>query len=287
MFKPRSSFIVVDEIRTHYWSAGDPGKPTVVMIHSGEFGASAELSFENNLERLAGSFHVLAPDMIGFGLTDKIVEFGLRMRHERRIKHLSRFLEVVGVDRAHFIGNSIGGSVVLHDLLETTPRLPVITLTSICGAPPNNETARAVLQGFDGTRESMKAIVKLLLHEERWLDDGYIERRHQSALIPGAFEAAAAARLGLPNNQSRPPSAPNFAAYSRIRVPTLLIAGAHDRCCPGWPEEAAAAIPGSRLEIFKNSAHCAQLEEPILFNEMFIDFIQTATHGIGERIGSP
>jgi 2-hydroxymuconate-semialdehyde hydrolase len=277
MWKPISNFVVVDAIRTHYWSAGDLGKPTIVMIHGGEFGASAELSFENNLQGLAERFHVLAPDMIGFGLTDKIVEFGLRMRHERRIKHLSRFLEVLGIEKAHFVGNSIGGSVVLHDLLEETPRLPVLTLTSVCGAPPNNEAARIVLQGFDGTRESMEAILKLLLHEERWLDEGYVERRYQSALIPGAFEAAAAARLSLPSSQNRPPSAPNFAAYSRVRAPTLLITGAHDRCCPGWSEEAAAAIPGSRLEIFRDSAHCAQLEEPSLFNEMLIDFILTAS----------
>jgi 2-hydroxymuconate-semialdehyde hydrolase len=279
-----SNFVIVDEIRTHYWSAGDPSKATVVMIHGGEFGASAELSFENNLQRLAESFHVLAPDMIGFGLTDKIVEFGLRMRHERRIKHLSRFLEVLGIRKAHFVGNSIGGSVVLHDLLEDNPHLPVSSLTSVCGAPPNNDAARAVLQGFDGTRESMKAILKLLLHEERWLDDGYVERRYQSALIPGAFEAAAAARLSLPSRQNRPPSALNFAAFSRVRVPTLLIAGAHDRCCPGWSQEASAAIPGSRLEIFQRSAHCAQLEEPALFNDMLIDFILNVEQANQERI---
>jgi 2-hydroxymuconate-semialdehyde hydrolase len=268
-----SNFVVVDGIRTHYWSAGERRNPALVLLHGGEFGASAKLSFEYNLEKFAESFYVLAPDMIGFGLTDKIVEFGLRMRHERRIKHLSRFLNALDVKKAHFVGNSLGGSVILHDLLEDTSRLPVITLTSICGAPPNNEAARLVLQRFDGTRESMKGIVKLLLHEDRWLDHEYVERRYQSALIPGA---AAAARLSLPSSQSRAPSPPNFSAYARIRVPILLIGGVHDQCCPGWVEAAAAAIPGSRLEVFRDSAHCAQLEEPTLFNELLIDFVSTA-----------
>jgi 2-hydroxymuconate-semialdehyde hydrolase len=276
MPKPNSNFVVVDGIRTHYWSAGDRSRPALVMLHGGEFGASAALSFEHNLERLAESFHVVAPDMIGFGRTDKIVEFGLRMRHERRIKHLSRLLEVLCIEKAHFVGNSVGGSVVLHDLLAATPRLPVVTFTSICGAPPNNDAARAVLQGFDGTRESMREIVKLLLHDARWLDGEYIERRHQSALIPGAFEAAAAARLSLPSGRNHSPAPPDLTGYSRVRTPTLLVAGAHDRCCPGWSEQAAAAIPGSRLEIFKHSAHCAQLEEPAAFNELLIDFISSA-----------
>jgi 2-hydroxymuconate-semialdehyde hydrolase len=271
-----SHFVVVDGIRTHYWSAGDRGLPAVVLVHGGEFGASAALSFEHNIERLSDRFLVVAPDLIGFGLTDKIVEFGLRMRHERRIRHLSRMLEVLCIEKAHFVGNSVGGSMVLHDLLAATPRLPVMTFTSICGAPPNNETARAVLQGFDGTRESMRKIVQLLLHDERWLDEAYIERRYQSALIPGAFEAAAAARLALPG-RSRPPVPPDPAAYSRIHIPILLVTGAHDQCCPGWSEEVAAAIPGSRLEVFKDSAHCAQLEEPAVFNELLIEFISTVS----------
>jgi 2-hydroxymuconate-semialdehyde hydrolase len=272
---PNSNVVVVDQIRTHYWSAGDPRNPVVVMLHGGEFGASAELSFEKNLEALAEVFYVLAPDMIGFGLTDKIVEFGLRMRHERRIRHITQFLHALGVEKAHFVGNSVGGSLVFHDLLEEKPLLPVITLTSICGAPPNNEPARNVLQAFDGSRDSMKAILKLLLHDARWLEHDYVERRYQSALIPGAFEAAAAARLSLPSRQIRTPSAPSFAAYARIRTPMLLITGAHDQCCPGWSEEAANVIPGSRLEIFNNSAHCAQLEEPSTFNAMLIDFISS------------
>jgi 2-hydroxymuconate-semialdehyde hydrolase len=178
--------------------------------------------------------------------------------------------------------------LVLHDLLEEKPLLPVITLTSICGAPPNNEPARNVLQAFDGSRDSMKAILKLLLHDARWLEDDYVERRYQSALIPGAFEAAAAARLSPPSRQIRPPSAPNLAAYTRIRTPMLLIAGAHDQCCPGWSEEAANVIPGSRLEIFNNSAHCAQLEEPTAFNAMLIDFISSIPHGeLTARAGRP
>jgi 2-hydroxymuconate-semialdehyde hydrolase len=277
MSAPSSNVVVVDGIRTHYWSAGERRSPALVMLHGGEFGASAELSFENNIEILGETFFVLAPDMIGFGLTDKMVEFGLRMRHERRIKHLSRFLDVLDIKRAHFVGNSLGGSVILHDLLADTPRLPVITFTSICGAPPNNEAARSVLQSFDGTRESMRGIVKLLLHGERWLEDEYVERRYQSALIPGAFEAAASARLCLPSSQSRAPSPPNFSTYPRIKVSTLLVAGARDQCCPGWSEGAAAAISGSRLEMFRDSAHCAQLEEPTLFNEMLIDFVSTAS----------
>jgi len=55
-----SRYVSVDGIRTHYLEAGD-GRP-VVLLHSGEFGGCAEISWEFVLPKLAERYHVLAPD---------------------------------------------------------------------------------------------------------------------------------------------------------------------------------------------------------------------------------
>ena len=60
-----SKFILVEGMRTHYFEGGR-GFP-MVLLHSGEFGASAELSWEFTLPALSQHFHVVAPDWLGFG----------------------------------------------------------------------------------------------------------------------------------------------------------------------------------------------------------------------------
>src|SRR5579872_3837963 len=103
----RSRFINVDGIRTHYLEAGE-GRP-IVLLHSGEFGGCAELSWEFTIPRLAQQYRVVAPDWLGYGETDKLYDFGGGMA--RMMKHLRRFLEIMELEVSDFVGNSAGGSI--------------------------------------------------------------------------------------------------------------------------------------------------------------------------------
>ena len=84
--------VYVGDIKTHFLEAGNG--PDLVLLHGGEYGASAEITWRYNIDTLAQRFHILAPDIPGWGLTDKLYSFsdpaGLR------IKHLQRFLETLG-----------------------------------------------------------------------------------------------------------------------------------------------------------------------------------------------
>src|SRR5271156_6279365 len=80
--------VLVDGLVTSYLEAG-AGDP-VVMLHGGEFGASAELGWERNIAELAAHHRVLAPDLLGFGQSAKVIDFvdgrGLRIRHVARFR---------------------------------------------------------------------------------------------------------------------------------------------------------------------------------------------------------
>ena len=65
--------ILVDGLQTHFLEAGD-GDP-VVLLHGGEFGASAEIGWEKAIPALSRHYRVLAPDMLGFGESAKVVDF--------------------------------------------------------------------------------------------------------------------------------------------------------------------------------------------------------------------
>ena len=50
-------------------------RPSVLLLHSAEFGGSAETSWFNNIDALASRYHVLAPDHLGFGRVDQLDAF--------------------------------------------------------------------------------------------------------------------------------------------------------------------------------------------------------------------
>ena len=99
----RRRFVNVSGIRTHYLEAGDG--PVLVLLHSGEFGGCAELTWEHNIPALAEQFRVIAPDWLGFGETDKLYDFVSGA--ERRMRHLVAFLELLAIGEADFAGASM------------------------------------------------------------------------------------------------------------------------------------------------------------------------------------
>ena len=119
-------YISVDGIRTHYFEAGESHrgkKPSMLLLHSAEYGGAAEFSWEFNLPALGRHYHVLAPDHLGFGLTDKIFDFNGQF--DRRITHIRRFIEVMGVGPVHVMGSSMSGGLSLTVAARKQPDWPM------------------------------------------------------------------------------------------------------------------------------------------------------------------
>lgn len=269
----RSRFVVVDGLRTHYLECGEG--PTVVALHSGEFGACAELSWEYNLAALGRHFRVVCPDMLGFGLTAKIHDFG--DRRARVLHHLRRFCEVMEIANVPFLGNSMSATMVLRDAASDRPLLPSSAMVAIAGGghSPHNED-RETLLSYDCTRESMRQVLKVLFHHEVWSnDDNYLDRRHRLSLVPGAWECAAAARFHAPAGRATPEfGVPDGIAYERINRPTFLLAGREDRLKePGYVEGVSARIPGCRFLEVPDTAHCPHIEDSRTTTTAIVDFL--------------
>jgi 2-hydroxymuconate-semialdehyde hydrolase len=264
----------VDGLVTGYLEAGE-GDP-VVLLHGGEFGASAELGWERNIAALAARHRVLAPDQLGFGQSAKVIDFvgGRGMR----IRHVARFCEVLGIESAHFAGNSMGAINLLADTTSEAPLLPVRSLAIICGGGQiqQNEHFDA-LQQYDATLPAMRRIVEALFYSPSFpADEDYVRRRFASSIAPGAWEAVAAARFRRPD--AAPSATPSTArAYQRIGVPTLVVEGGGDKLLPtGWAAEIAGQIEGARSVVVDDAGHCPQIEQSSVVNELLLDFYAVA-----------
>lgn len=260
----------VDGLRTHYLEAGT-GDP-VVLLHGGEFGARAEIAWEKTISPLAKHYRVLAPDMLGFGDSAKVVDFvdgrGLRIRH------IARFCELVGIDSAHFVGNSMGAINLLVDLTSETPLLPVRSLVAICGGGDIQQNEHtAALYDYDATPGAMRKIVTALFSDPSYpADDDYVTRRYVSSIAPGAWESLAAARFRRPGLEA-PAMPPSARDYQRIAVPALVVEGGADKLLPaGWAAQIAGQIRHGRSAVIAAAGHCPQIEQSGAVNELLLSF---------------
>jgi pimeloyl-ACP methyl ester carboxylesterase len=269
----RSRFVQIDAIQTHYLEAGE-GRP-IVLLHSGEFGGCAELSWEFQIPMLAERYRVVAPDWLGYGQTDKLYDFG--GGQARMMRHMRRFIEIMSLEGADFVGNSAGGSIFSRALANdpSAYRLRSLALISSGGFSPDNEHRRAMMD-YNCTTEGMKALLRGMFVDPKWSEDeAYVRRRVELSTRPGAWETVAASRF---KNPVTPPreffGQPDVTPYENISVPTLIVAGKDDKLrLSGYADELAKRIPQSELHVLERCGHCPHIERAEDVNEILSHFL--------------
>jgi pimeloyl-ACP methyl ester carboxylesterase len=263
--------ILVGDVKTHFLEAGSG--PDLVLLHGGEYGASAEITWRYNIDALAKRFHIVAPDILGWGQTDKIYSFtdpaGLR------IKHVQRFLDILGIGRAFFVGNSAGGGLVLRASVRTPAPFQIQKMVTICGnASVFKTNSQADLENYTPSPENMKKIVALLYHDAKWQSEENIRERYASSIIPGAWETLSAARLRSPAHQVRSTTEEFVKQLAQLTTPLLIMSCDHDPLNQSdWEVNFQKIVSGSRVYRFKRSAHEPQIEETEEFNRVLTEFL--------------
>lgn len=92
----RFNTVDVDGLKLFYREAGDPGRPTVLLLHGFP---SASHMFRDLIPELAGNYHVVAPDLPGFGMTEQPARDQFGYNFENITNVIDRFTEVLGLDK--------------------------------------------------------------------------------------------------------------------------------------------------------------------------------------------
>lgn len=271
----QSRFVTVDGMRTHLLEAGEG--PPVVLLHSGEYGASAETSWPDVLPALAAAgYHAVAPDWLGFGRTDKVVDFA--DPKGRRMRHMAAVVDALALGPAAFVGTSMGGTYLAQDLAAERPTLDAAAAVLVSGGGfvPYNDARRAI-QDYDLTEEGMARILRTVMYSPRLADDvEHVRRQHRMSLEPGAWQCAASARLRSPGQEADGGEFGKRDAtrYEAIGVPALIVAGADDPLrLPGYADELASRIPDAELAVYSECGHVPNLEHPDRFLTDLLSFL--------------
>lgn len=263
--------VFVGDVRTHFLESG--AGPDLVLLHGGEYGASAEITWRHNIDYLTQRFHVIAPDMLGWGGTDKVYNFSDPAGH--RIRHIQRLLELLGITKAFFVGNSGGGGTILRASVMEPPPFQILKIVTICGnASVFKTNSQADLENYTPSLENMKKIVALLYRDPKWQTEQNIRERYESSIIPGAWEALSAARLRSPAHQARSTTEQFVKKLSQLSIPLLIVSCEYDPLNQrDWDIQFQKIVPGSKIHRFMNSSHEPQIEETDEFHRVITEFL--------------
>jgi pimeloyl-ACP methyl ester carboxylesterase len=260
----REHTIEAGGFETHYLEALPEGEPeaTVVLVHEGAIGADARTCWGGLIPLLAERHRVLAPDLLGYGDSAKVVYLD-RQPYDFRIAHLAAFCAAVGVENAHFVGHSFGGSLVLRALASPAPRLPARSGVSISGSGGPWRVAEAVreLGRFDGTEDDVRRIVSMMVDDFPGLEDN-VRRRYANTRKPGHVEACLALRLRHPAPAPKAEGRPWPEDLRDCPVPLMVVGGERDVLMEtGWTGHFDDVSPRIRTRTL-DAGHAPNIDRP-------------------------
>jgi pimeloyl-ACP methyl ester carboxylesterase len=231
--------------RVHFRVAGS-GQP-VVLIH-GLSGSSRW--WRKNVPVLAKQFRVYTIDLIGFGRSRRSGRFVLDEASTR----LVQWMDEIGLQRAHFVGHSMGGLICADLALKHPDRVDRLVLVSATVIP--------FAWGFIGHgRRLARALPRVPL--------AFLFVLATDSLRAGPVTLIRAARQLV--------AADIVQHLERITAPTLAVWGEHDPMVPvELGEQVAAAIPGAEFVVIKHAGHVLMWEQPAEFNQVLTSFLSGA-----------
>lgn len=245
------------DLDTNYHDAG--GGVPVVLLHGSGPGVSAWTNWKRVIPELASDFRVIAPDMAGFGYTERKPE--LQYDIKLWVKHLIALLDALELPKVSLVGNSFGGSLALAASARFPDRFDRLVLM---GTPCDKFTMTPGLRaGWDYTpsRENMRAAMAHFPFDTLAITDELVEDRYQASLIPGAQEGLRKL-LVKPNEEGDTPlSGMPEHVVAGIEHPTLVLHGREDRVIPlEMGLRLGRAMPNAEFHMFGRCGHWVQAE---------------------------
>lgn len=257
------------DITMHYHEAGSGERGAALFVHGSGPGASGWSNFKGNYPFLAErGYRTIVPDTMGYGYSTK-PEKGTFTLSDVAGQYKG-LLDVLGVDRVSVVGNSQGGAIAITMALEYPELVDKLVLMA-----PGGLEARETYMEMEGiktmirvlykegiSRETMRKVFTLQLHDASKITDEVIEERYQVALTQHKDNIA---RIQVVNQEER---------LSEIECPVLCFWGADDKFCPATGvAKIATRCPTSRTMLISRCGHWVMVEYPKLFNELTLKFL--------------
>jgi pimeloyl-ACP methyl ester carboxylesterase len=265
--KPRT--IDAGGIKTSYVEAG-AGEP-IVMLHGSGPGVSAIANWQYNIGTLSQRFRVLAPDIVGFGATERPddVVYSLRTWTD----HIWAFLDAHGIEKTAIVGNSLGGRIALQMATDRPDRITKMVLMGAPGVGMTLTDGLAALRAYEPSHDEMRDLLRnYFAVDPAMITDELVETRYQASIADGAYEAYrtmffdprhAGSELGITED-----------AVRAIARPALLVHGREDKVVQMQVSVTMLGLlPNADLHVFSACGHWTQIERADEFSALVSNYL--------------
>ncbi len=265
-------FIDAGGYRTRYLHAGDPSKPTLILLHGITGHAEA---YVRNLKSHAEHFSVWAIDFIGHGYSSK-------PNHPLEVKHyvdqVLKFMDAIGVEHAYFSGESLGGWTAARLAIDHPEKVDRVVLNTMGGTMANPKVMERLYTlsreaAKDPSWERVRARLEWLMADPTMVTDDLIKTRQAIFQQPDWLQACEA-NMALQNPEIRKRNMITDDDLRSMKVPALVLWTTKD---PSGPVDEgrriAELIPGGKLAVMEECGHWPQYEDTGTFNKIHLDFL--------------
>jgi 2-hydroxymuconate-semialdehyde hydrolase/2-hydroxy-6-oxo-octa-2,4-dienoate hydrolase len=256
-------------IQTSYLEAGS-GEP-VLMLHGSGPGVSALANWQDNIPTLAQRFRITAPDIVGFGATERPHDIIYSLR--TWTDHVWSFLDAHDIGKTAIVGNSLGGRIALQMAADRPDRITKMVLMGAPGVGMALTDGLAALRAYEPSHDAMRDLLRnYFAVDPATITDELVEIRYEASIADGAYEAYrtmffdprhAGSELGITADEVR-----------AIATPTLLVHGREDRVVPMQVSVTMLGLlPNADLHVFSACGHWTQIERADEFSALITDYL--------------
>jgi 2-hydroxy-6-oxonona-2,4-dienedioate hydrolase len=255
-------FVTINRNKIRYLEDGKSDQ-NLILLHG--LGGYAE-RWSNVIPFLAKKFHLYAPDMIGYGQSDKPTA---DYTPEYFAKYIFDFMESLGIKNTFMVGTSLGGQVVIECASTQSSIIKKIVLISPAGIMRKSTPVldAYTMAALYPTKEAIKNAYQMMVGEGKQVSEISIERFLNNMSRPNAKMVFLSTLLGLKN-------APDiFEKLERISVPTLLIWGKEDKLIPfEYSKQFVSSINNCKFIPMDGCGHSPYVEDPEKLAELMVEF---------------
>ncbi len=258
----QENFVEVEGNKIRYLETGR-SKSTLILVHG--LGASAE-RWINAIPYLEKDHHLIVPDLIGFGLSDKpVVDYTTDFFSD----FLKKFLDSVGIKNPNIIGSSLGGQVTA-EYASKNKNIKKLILVSPSGVMKKSTPAldAYIMAALYPNEANAKNAFEMMEGSGLEVDPSIVESFIERMKLPNAKMAFMSTILGLKNAEL----ITNKLQF--INVPTLIIWGSADPVIPiNHADGFVSSIKDCRFYRMDNCGHTPYVQDPKGFSKIVLDFL--------------
>jgi 2-hydroxymuconate-semialdehyde hydrolase len=264
-----ASSIAAAGIQTNYHDLGSG--PAALFIHGSGPGVSAWANWRLALPEISKRCRVIAPDMVGFGFSERPA--GIAYTMDTWVRQAVGLLDALGIEQTDLVGNSFGGALALALTIRHPQRVRRLVLMGSVGVPFEITPGLDAVWGYQPSFENMRRIMDYFAWDRGLVNDELAELRYRASIQPG-FQESFSAMFPAPRQRWVDAMCSAEADIRALAHETLIIHGRDDQVIPlSTSLTLSQWIQRSQLHVFGQCGHWTQIEHAARFVRLVGDFL--------------